>query len=288
MRTARHDAALWASGLFVVGAISQYLGAAIAVELFDTVPAASVAWLRVCGAAIVLVALARPWRVHWTGEALRAAAVFGVVTALMNTCFYLAADRLPLGTTVAIEFLGPVAVAALAVRTPCALAALGLAATGVALLSGVRVSGSALGVVFALGAAVCWAGYIVLGQRVSGHTSGLDGLAVALLFGAVAVAPIGVWGSGAAFTAPHRLLLCVAVGVLSTALPYGIDQVVLRRLERGTFALLLALLPTTATIVGAVVLGQHLHGAEVVGIAAVVAALVVRGRESAMAASALS
>jgi inner membrane transporter RhtA len=271
----------WAIGLFGVGAISQYLGAAIAVDLFATVPAQSVAWLRVCGAALVLVAIARPWRRRWTRDALLVAAAFGAITALMNTCFYLAADRLPLGTTVAIEFLGPIAVAALSLRTARSLVALGMAAGGVALLSGIELSGSAVGVLFALGAAACWAGYIVLGARVSSVTTGVDGLAVALVFGAVAIAPIGAPGSGPAFSSPHRLLLCVAIGVLSTALPYGIDQIVLRRVERGTFALLLALLPTTATIVGALRLDQHLRTSELIGIGAVVAALVVRAGDRA-------
>ncbi len=270
----------WAAGLFACGAVSQYLGAAIAVDLFDHVPAASVAWLRVCGAAMVLVVVARPWRRSWTRPALVGAAAFGVITAVMNTCFYLAADRLPLGTTVAIEFIGPVAVAAVSARSRRAIGALVFTAGGVALLSGVELSGSAVGVAFALAAAACWAGYIVLGARVSAVTAGVDGLALALVFGAIAVAPIGAPGSGPAFAVPSRLALCVGVGVLSTAVPYGIDQVVLRRLDRGVFALLLALLPTTATIVGVTVLGQHLRTAEIVGIAAVVAGLLVRGADA--------
>jgi inner membrane transporter RhtA len=288
-RDAARRTEVWAAGLFVAGAVSQYIGAAIAVDLFATVPAQCVAWLRVCGAAVVLVVVARPWRRPWTRRALGIAAAFGAITAAMNTCFYLAADRLPLGTTVAIEFAGPITVAALSLRTRRSLAALVLAGGGVALLSGVELSNtghSAAGVGFALGAAACWAGYIVLGARVSTVTEGVDGLAVALLFGAVAIAPVGAPASGPAFTSPHRLLLCVVVGVLSTALPYGIDQVVLRRVDRGTFALLLALLPTTATIVGAVRLDQRLRGSELVGVAAVVVALLVRGSDAGVDAAA--
>ena len=267
--------------MFVVAAVAQYVGAAIAVGLFDVVAARSVAWLRVGGAALVLMVVVRPWRRSWrrawTRRAVVAAGAFGVVTALMNTSFYLAADRLPLGTTVAIEFAGPVTVAAIAARSSRSVAALLLTASGVALLSGISLAGETLGVLFALAAAATWAGYIVLGARVSSATAGVDGLALGLLIGAVAIAPIGAWGSGAAFRVPSRLLLTVLVGVLSTIVPYGLDQVVLRRVDAATFASLLALLPTTATIIGATVLHQALAPWELFGIALVVAGLAIRG-----------
>jgi inner membrane transporter RhtA len=254
----------------------MYLGASLAVHLFDEVPARSVAWLRVVGAAAVLVAVTRPWRRPWPRAALGAAAAFGIATAAMNLFFYLAIDRLPLGTAVAIEFIGPVTVAALATRSRRNTAALVLAATGVALLSGIEADGNLAGVVFALAAAACWAAYIVLGARVSRLHHGGDGLAIGLVFGAVAIAPFGAPGSADALTSPRLVLLCVAVGVLSNAVPYGLDQVVLRRVTRGTFALLLALLPTTATVVGALVLRQFPGPLELVGIALVVVALFVR------------
>src|SRR3954451_20247196 len=150
---------------FVVGGIAMYAGAAIAYDLFDDLPPQSVAWLRVCGAALVLAIVVRPWRRRreWTPSQLRIASAFGVATALMNTSFYLAIDRIPLGTAVAIEFAGPVTVAALTMRSRRSYAGLAAAAVGVIILSGVQASGDALGVLFALGAATCWAGYIVLG-----------------------------------------------------------------------------------------------------------------------------
>ncbi len=270
---------LIAPGFFVVGATAQYLGAAWAVELFRHVAPESVAWLRVCGAAIVLCVLVPPWKRVWSREQLSTAALFGCSTALMNIAFYLAARRLPLGTTVAIEFVGPIAVAGVASRSLRSRCALLLAASGVVLVSGVHWSANALGVVFALAAALCWASYIVLGQRVSNQTSGLDGLALALAIGAIAGIPIGVWHSGPAWHTPRWLLLCVAIGVMSTIIPYGIDQMVLRRVARHSFSLMLALLPTTAVVVGAVVLHQRLHVLEVVGIAAVVGALLLNGSE---------
>jgi inner membrane transporter RhtA len=262
--------------LFVVGAISMYVGAAVAVETFDEVAPQSVAWLRVLGAAGVLAAIARPWRAAWTRADIGAAAAFGTVTAVMNTFFYLATDRVHLGSTVAIEFLGPVAVAAAAARTRRALAALVLAGSGVAML-GVGLRTDALGVAYALGAAACWAGYIVTAERVSTRRSGVEGLAVALAIGAVAIAPIGAPGSGAAWSSAGLLFACLGVGILSTVIPYGIDQHVLRRVERGTFALLLALLPATATVVGLVALRQTPAWFEAAGIALVVAGLAVQG-----------
>jgi inner membrane transporter RhtA len=259
----------------VLGACSQYLGASLAVHLFDEARVATVAWLRVLGAAVVLLAIVRPWRRAWTRDALLAAAAFGTATAVMNLTFYLAIDRLPLGTTVAIEFAGPIAVAAVATRTWRTGAALALTVAGVALLSGIEADANLPGVLFALAAAACWATYIVLGARVASLERGVDGLAVGLAIGALAIAPLGAPHSGHVFASPRLLALCIAVGVLSNAVPYGFDQVVLRRVTRGAFALLLALLPTTATIVGAVVLAQVPGALECLGIALVVAALCV-------------
>jgi inner membrane transporter RhtA len=254
----------------------MYLGASLAVHLFDELAVPVVAWLRVLGAAAVLLLFVQPWRRPWTRAEVTAAAAFGTATAVMNLCFYLAIDRLPLGTAVAIEFLGPVAVAVAWTRTARNAVALALAIGGVALLSGIEAEANLAGVLYALAAAACWAAYIVLGARVSRLDRGLDGLAIGLVFGAVAIAPIGVWHSADALTTPRLLLLCVAVGVLSNAIPYALDQVVLRRVMPGAFALLLALLPTTATVVGIVVLGQSPDALELVGIALVVAALCAR------------
>ena len=263
--------------LFVVGAVSMYEGAAIAVDLFADIGPQAVAWLRICGAALVLVAVARPWTVPWSRDEVRAAAAFGVVTAAMNAAFYLATARVHLGSTVAIEFVGPMAVAALSVRSSRALVALLTAAGGVACLS-IGLRSDAVGVAWALVAGACWAGYVVLGARVSTQRGGVTGLALALVFGALALAPFGAPASGPAWGDARILVLCVVVGVLSTAVPYGIDQHVHRRIERGRFALLLALLPVTATLVGRIDLQQRPRPFELVGIALVVVGLLVQER----------
>lgn len=269
--------------LFVVGALSQYLGAAAAVLLFREVPAAGVAWLRVAAAAAVLLAWRRPWRAGTPRLGARAwgdVIAFGAVLAGMNLCFYLAIDRLPLGTAVAVEFLGPVAVAAVGARSRRDVAAFGLAVVGVALLAEVAVGraapGAAAGIAFALAAAAQWALYILLGKRVAAGGRGVDGLAVGMLAGALVIAPVALPSALPALADPRLAALCLGVGVLSSVVPYALDQVVLARVGTGRFALLLALLPATAAVVGLVVLGQVPAPAEAGGIALVVLAVAVR------------
>jgi len=264
--------------LFVLGAISQYVGAALAVLLFASVPAAGVAWLRVVAAAAVLVAWRRPWQTPWTAARLRLTAAFGVALALMNLAFYLAIDRLPLGTAVAIEFVGPIAVAALGSRTPRDIGALVLAAGGVVALADVHLTGSPVGFALAIAAGVLWAAYIVLGHRVAADPGlrPVDGLALAMAIGAVALAPALVWSAVPALVDPLLLAACLAVGVASSVVPYGLEQIAMRRLPRARFALLLALLPATATVIGAIVLGQIPGAVESTGIALIVVAASLR------------
>ena len=161
--------------LFVLSAIAQYTGASIAVLLFDEVEPQTVAWFRVIGAALAVLAVSRSgWR-HWTGRQLMAAAVFGIATALMNLFFYLGIDRLDLGKSVAIEFIGPIAVAAAMTRTTRNGVALGFAVGGVLVLGGVEVDDNAVGLLFILIASAMWAAYIVVGSHVAQFGAGLTG-----------------------------------------------------------------------------------------------------------------
>ena len=262
---------------FALGAISQYVGAAIAVVLFETIPASTVALLRVLGAGLILVVVRRSWQRSWDRETLIRAGFFGSVLAAMNLSFYLAIDRLPLGNAVAIEFMGPVAVAALGAHSLRKKGALGLAVAGVVLIAGVSPEGTLPGVGFALLAATFWAGYIVLGARVAQSGSGVDGLGVGMLIGAVVIAPVTAGGLGTVIVVPLLGLAAVATGLFSNAVPYAIDQVVLARIDRSRFALLQSLLPVTATIVGFVALAQRPSMGELVGILAVAAAIVLAG-----------
>ena len=261
-----------------MGAVSQYAGSALAVLLFDRVPAAGVAWLRVVSAAVALVAWRRPWRSAWTPRRLGLVAAFGCALALMNLCFYLAIDRLPLGTAVAIEFAGPITVAALGSRTRRDVAALALAVAGVLLLADVHIAGEPAGVALALAAGALWAGYIVLGHRVAAEPAirPQDGLAAAMAIGAIVLAPALVSSAAPAFSDAALLAACVGVGLASSVVPYALEQLAMRRLPRARFALLLSLLPATAAVVGAIILGQIPSVAEVIGIALVVAASSLR------------
>ncbi len=267
-----------AEALFITGAVTQYIGAAIAVDLFDEMAAQGVAWLRVVGAAIILTAWRRPWRRPWNRHDLVLAAMFGTVLTTMNLIFYLAIDRLDLGTAVAIEFAGPIAVAVAGTRTRRNAAAIVLAVAGVVLLAKVQPEGSTTGVALALAAAVLWAGYIVLGSRVAKSGAAVDGLGAGMVAGAFVLAPFCAGSVGPAVDRPTLAVLAMATGLLSSVIPYALDQVSLSRMPAARFALLLALLPVTATLVGAVWLGQVPSGTEVIGIALVVAAVATRDR----------
>ena len=263
---------------FALGAISQYLGAAIAVTLFATIPAGTVALLRVVAAGAILVLVRRSWRRDWNRDALIRAGVFGSVLAGMNLTFYLAIERLPLGNAVAIEFIGPVAVAALGAHSLRKRGALALAVAGVVLLAGVSPEGTLPGVGFALLAAALWAGYIILGARMATAGSGVDGLGVGMLIGALVISPLTAGGLAGLAAVPLLVLLALATGLLSNAIPYGIDQIVLTTVERSRFAFLQSLLPVVATIVGLVALAQRPSLAELGGILCVATAIVLAGQ----------
>ena len=264
---------------FVVSAVFHYLGPAFAVLLFARVDVLGVAWLRIAFAAVIFAVWRRPWRVlaRLDGEARRLLAAWGAVLALMNCCFYLAIDRLPLGTVAAIEFLPVIALAALGARSTRNLGALGLAVAGVYLLTDVRLAGEPLGVALAFANAVLFAIYIVLAHRVARHgsVSGIDGLAASMLIAAVAVTPLGGGEVIPALTDPVALLAGVGVGVSSSVIPYVSDQLAMARLPRATYALMVALLPATATVIGVVVLTQVPSRVEVAGVALVIAGVAV-------------
>ena len=275
----RRPVSLAPEPLFMVGAVSQYLGAAVAAVLFDQLAPGGVALLRVLAAAAVIVALRRSWRRRWQARELGLAAAFGVSLAAMNLCFYLAMDRLPLGNAVAIEFTGPVVVAALGARTLRSAGALVLAVAGVLVLAGVATDGTAPGVGFALLAGAFWSGYILLGHRVARSPASVDGLGLGMLAGAVAISPFGTAAVAGALDSPLVLALGLATGLLSNVIPYRIDQTVMRRVDPHRFALLQALLPVTATIVGLAALSQVPSGQEALGIGLVIAAIAA-GRPS--------
>ena len=259
----------------MVGATSQFVGQALAVNLFDELTPGGTALLRVLGASLMIVALRRSWRRRWTAVELGWASVFGIVLAAMNLAIYYSVEVVPLGNAVSIEFLGPVAVAAFGTRTLRSTAALALAAGGVVVLAGVETGGTLRGVWFALLAGAFWAGYIVLGHKVARGAAWVDGLGVGMFVGALVISPFGIPHVPTAVMQPALLGVGLLVGLLSNVVPYGLDQWVMRRIDQHRFALLQALAPVTATLVGFLLLSQAPSPREMIGIGLVVVAIVL-------------
>ena len=255
---------------FVGSAIFHYLGPAFAVLLFARVGPLGTGWLRIAAAALVLCAWRRPWRLLRRRTLL----ALGAVLAVMNCCFYLAIDRLALGTVAAIEFLPVIALAALGARNRRNAAALALAVCGVYMLTGVRLAGEPLGFALAFANAGLFALYIVLSHRIAGDT-GIDGLAASMLAALVVVTPLAGWDALPALDDPVAIAAGAGVGVASSVIPYVCDQLAMARLPRATYALLVSLLPATATVIGIVVLGQVPSPEEVLGVGLVVLGVAV-------------
>jgi inner membrane transporter RhtA len=262
---------------FAVSAVFHYLGPAFAVLLFARVEVLGVAWLRIASAALIFAVWRKPWRAFAAldRDGKRLLVAWGAVLAVMNCIFYSAIDRLPLGTVAAIEFLPVIVLAAIGMRTPRNLVALAMAVAGVYLLTDVVLEGEPLGVALAAANAVLFALYIVLGARVAarGAAAGIDGLAAAMLIAAVFVTPIGGWAVLPALSDPVAIAAGIGVGVSSSVIPYVCDQLALARMPRATYALMVSLLPATATVIGIVVLGQLPTAVEVLGVALVVTAV---------------
>ena len=265
---------------FICSAIFHYLGPAFAVLLFASVDVLGVAWLRIASAATVFAVWKRPWRLFaelGAGERWIVVA-FGFVLASMNVCFYLAINRLPLGTVGTIEFLGPIGLAAFGVRTMRNFAALLLACGGVFLLTSVRITGEPIGYIFAFANCALFVLYILLGHRIaaSGGRGGVDRLAMAMVVASIVITPIGLKSASGALLDPKILLAGAGVGICSSVIPYICDQFAMARLSKATFALMLSLLPATACLVGIVVLRQIPSISEVGGVGAVIAGVALK------------
>jgi inner membrane transporter RhtA len=264
----------------MVSAVFHYLGPAFAVLLFAHVATLGVAWLRIASAALIFAVWRRPWRAFagssWAQR--RTLLALGITLGAMNATFYLAIARLPLGTVGGIEFLGPILLAALGTRTLRNGGALVLAVVGVWLLTDVRLAGEPLGFLFAFANCALFMLYVTLGHRIAqdGGATGIDRLGAAMLIGLLAVSPVGLAEAAPAFSQPLLLLAGIGVGVCSSVIPYVTDQLALARLSRATFALMLALLPAFAIVIGAIVLRQIPAPVEVAGIALIIGGVALR------------
>lgn len=256
---------------FILGSgLIQYIGAAIAVWLFARIEPASVAWWRVFIAAGILLAWRRPWREDWTRRDLAATALFGVFIITMNSTFYEAISRLPLGVAVSLEFIGPVAVAVLRGRGAAPRVAALLAFAGVVSISGFSLNlhdpELLVGVFWILCAAGAWAGYILVGQKTASSRSAVTNLATALGFAALFGAPLLAPGGSLGFTDARVFGALVGVSILSTVIPFSLEALAMSRLTAPTFALFTAMLPATSALVGALVLRQVPTPADLIGL----------------------
>lgn len=261
--------------------ISLQVGAAASTTLFAALGPSGTVFTRLLFASIMLLAISPLRSLTLTRKTLQALAIFGVSIGLMNYCFYQAIARLPLGVTVGLEFIGPLTVAVFASRGAKEFAYAALGGLGVALLAPWNEASNAdpVGFLFALAAGAFWGAYILLGKRAGKHVAGRGGLAVAMVFGALAVAPIGALDALPVLSDPLLLLTAASVAVLSSVLPYSLEYIALRRMSTRSFSILLCCEPAIAAVVGALFLGDRLGVLEYAALVCVsVASLGVAGR----------
>ena len=253
--------------------VSQNLGAAIAKSLFPVVGVDGMAALRIVLSAALLLAFWRPWRAPLGRRDLVNVAIYGAMLGGMNLCIYHAFGRIPIGIATAIETTGPLAVVLAASRRPLDVAWVLLALAGLALLLPLATDRplDPLGLLFAFGAALSWAMYIVFGKRVSTLASG-QAVSLGMLVAALFAMPIGIANAGAAMLAPTALLTGLGVALLSSAVPYSLEMAALRRLPRHLFGILVSATPAVGAACGAMVLGEHLSGLQWLAIACIVGA----------------
>lgn len=263
---------LQGAALILLGISSVQFSAALAVSLYPALGPLGVVTLRLVGAAVLLLAFARP---HLRGRTRRdwlTITLFGLVMAMMNICVYLSIQRLPLGAAITFEFLGPLTLGIVLSRRKLDLVWAGLAGIGVLLLGSGLGGLDTVGVLFALTAAACWATYILLTRKLGQAFSGIEGLALGAAVGAIAVLPLGIGAAGAELVRPGNLALGLLVGLLASAVPYSMDLLALRRLPAGAFGILMSLNPALAALAGFLVLDQHLTWRQLLAIGLVMLA----------------
>lgn len=264
----------------VASIVSVQLGATVASSLFDVVGAAGTVLLRQGVAAVVLLAITRPHRAGRTAADWRAVAALGAVLATMNLSFYAAVERLPLGIAVTIELLGPLGLAAVLSRGARQWVCVGAATCGVVLLAWPRADATLdpVGVTFAVIAATGWAGYIVCNRHLGRRFAGADGLAMAMAFAALLVAPAGVSAAGRHLLEPSTLAIGVVVAMLSAAVPFALELHALRAIDARTFGIIMSTSPCVAALLGVLFLHERLDAGQVLAIGVVSVASVAAAR----------
>jgi len=263
-----------AAALVLASIVSVQAGAALATTIFDSVGSSGAVLLRAFFGAAALLALTRGGALRSRNWLHRDIVLLGIAVATVNLLFYAALERLPLGITVTLEFVGPLGVAVFGSRRPRDVLWVLLAAAGIVLLSdGAGGEGiDPLGVVLALAAGAFWAAYIVQSARVGRLAPGIGGATMAAVISTVLVAPFGLVQGGGALFDPSVLAVGAGVGVLSTAIPYAFEMEALRRLPQAVFGVLMSLEPAVAATIGLLALSQSLASREIVAIGLVVLA----------------
>jgi inner membrane transporter RhtA len=264
--------------LVLIGILSVQFGAAVSKGLFDEIPPVGMVWLRLLTSSLILLALARPGLGGRTAADWRPALALGLALGAMNWAFYESFARIPLGVAVTIEFVGPLAVAAMGRRRPLDLVWVALAALGVVLFGAGPTKVDALGFGLALLAGACWALYIVSTAATGRRWAGVEGLAVASTVASLAIAPFAVAAAGARLLEPRLLVLGALVALLSSVIPYSLEMVALRTLPPRVFGILMSLEPATAALVAAVLLREWLTPLQLLAMACVTAASVGAAR----------
>ncbi|MDX9664472.1 threonine/homoserine exporter RhtA [Pseudomonas sp. P5_152] len=277
---------LFPVGLLLIAMASIQSGASLAKSMFPVVGAQGTTTLRLIFASVIMILLLRPWKAKLTARSLQTVAVYGVALGGMNLLFYMSLQTVPLGIAVALEFTGPLAVAIYASRKAIDFLWIGLAIVGLLLLvptDAASASIDLMGAGYALAAGVCWALYILFGQK-AGADNGVQTAALGVMIAAIFVTPFGVAHAGAALFTPSLIPVALGVAVLSTALPYTLEMIALTRMPARTFGTLMSVEPAIAAMSGLLFLNEYLSVAQWMAISCIILASVgatlTMGREA--------
>jgi inner membrane transporter RhtA len=272
--SSRFSSPLLPVGSLLLGMLSFQCGAALAKQLFPLMGAQGATAIRLGLGALILWLLRQPWRRLAGRHGWASLAGYGLTIGVMNLCFYMALNTIPLGIAVALEFLGPLAIALFGSRRALDFLWVALAVAGLALLLPYRGHTQALdpvGVLYALGAAIGWATYILLGRR-AGAAFGSDAVALGSAIGALVAVPVGVIHAGSALFSLSALPFAIGVAVLSSALPFSLEMYAMTRLPARTVGILFSVEPAMGALLGLIVLNEHLSAFQWLAIAAIIAA----------------
>lgn len=267
---------LFPVGLLLIAMASIQSGASLAKSMFPIIGAQGTTTLRLLFASIIMLLILRPWRAKLTARSLKTVIVYGIALGGMNFLFYMSLRTVPLGIAVALEFTGPLAVAIYSSRRPIDFAWIGLAIIGLLLLIPTSESTQGLdpvGTGYALGAGVCWALYILYGQK-AGADNGVQTAALGVMIAALFIAPIGIVHAGAALLTPSLIPIAIGVAILSTALPYTLEMIALTRMPTRTFGTLMSIEPAFGALSGLLFLNEVLSFSQWMAISCIIMASV--------------